>query len=173
MSTSSVKVSLTRTKLLIDVAIFAGFLMAMDPRSTGIAIHEWLSIALAAAIITHLLLNWRWIVEVSRRFLGKVANRARVNYILNFLLFVDITLCIFTGIMISQVALPLLGITLPMNFLWRRLHDLTAEGLLYLIGLHIALHWGWIVRTVKRLLVRPMITHIRPARRVEQKEVKA
>lgn len=166
MRTSSVKVNRTSTKLLVDVSIFVGFLMAMDPRSTGIAVHEWLSIAFAGAIITHLLLNWKWIVAVTRRFLGKLADRSRVNYILNLLLFIDVTLCTFTGIMISQAVLPWLGITLPMNFLWRMLHDLSADGLLFLIGLHVALHWGWIVHTVKRYLVQP-ITRIRPARLVE------
>jgi hypothetical protein len=25
------------------------------------------------------------------------------------------------------------------------LHDLSADRLLFLIGLHVALHWGWIV----------------------------
>ncbi len=172
MSTSSVKANRTRTKLLVDVAIFAGFLMAMDPRSTGIAVHEWLSIGLAGAVITHLLLNWQWIVEVTRRFFGKVANRSRVNYILNLLLFIDVTLCMFTGIMISKEALPWLGITLPMNLLWRRLHGLSADGLLFLIGLHVALHWGWIVTAVKCSILQP-ISRIRPGKLVEQKEAKA
>jgi hypothetical protein len=172
MSTLPLKINRTRTKLLLDIAIFVGFLLAMDPRSTGIAIHEWLSIAFAGAVITHLLLNWKWIVEVTRRFLGKVANRSRINYVLNLLLFMDVTLCTFTGIMISQVALPLLGITLPVNFLWRRLHDLSADGMLFLIGLHVALHWGWIVHTLQRYVVQP-IARIRPATPVEHKEVKA
>jgi hypothetical protein len=166
MSTTSVKVNRSRTKLLVDVAIFAGFLLAMDPRSTGIAIHEWLSIALAGAIIAHLLLSWRWIIEVTRRFVGKLPNRSRVNYILNLLLFIDVTLCMFTGITISREVLPGLGITLPMNFLWRMLHDLSANAMLLLIGLHVALHGGWIVKTMKRYLLQPIIC-IRPARLVE------
>ena len=172
MSTSSLKINRTRTKLLVDIAIFVGFLLAMDPRSTGIAIHEWLSIAFAGAVITHLLLNWKWIVEVTRRFLGKVANRSRINYVLNLLLFIDVTLCMFTGIMISREALPWLGITLPMSLLWRRLHELSADLSLFLIGLHVALHWGWIVNAVKCSIVQP-ITRIRLAKPLGQKDVKA
>lgn len=37
----------------VDTAIFVAFLVAMAPRFSGIAIHEWLSIAFAAAIVTH------------------------------------------------------------------------------------------------------------------------
>ena len=35
-------------KLLVDALAFIGFFIAMDPRSTGIAIHEWLTLAASA-----------------------------------------------------------------------------------------------------------------------------
>ena len=144
-----------KTVLTIDFAIFAAFLVAMAPRFSGIAIHEWLSIAFGAAIVTHLLLNWSWIVEVTRRFFGKARWSARINYVLNTLLFVDMTLVIFTGLMISEAALPLLGIQASHGGAWRRLHDLTANLAVLLVGLHLALHWQWIVNTTKRLVSVP------------------
>jgi hypothetical protein len=82
---------------------------------------------------------------------------ARLNYVLNALLFVDMTLVIFTGLMISKVALPSLGIDLGQDFTWRRLHGLTADWSLILIGLHVALHWRWILETVKRYVFKPFI----------------
>jgi hypothetical protein len=30
-----------RTKLLLDIALFVAFLITMDPRFSGLAIHEW------------------------------------------------------------------------------------------------------------------------------------
>lgn len=54
------RTSRTKLNFLIDIIIFTAFLVAMDPRLTGIAIHEWLSIAFGAAIIVHLLLHWQW-----------------------------------------------------------------------------------------------------------------
>ena len=111
--------------------------------------------AFGAAIATHLLLNWSWIVEVTRRFFGKARWSARVNYVLNTLLFVDMTLIIFTGLMISEAALPLLGIQVSHGGAWRRLHDLTANLGVLLIGLHLALHWHWIVNATKRLIGVP------------------
>ena len=137
--------------LIVDSVIFIAFRVAMAPRFSGLAIHEWLGIAFGAGIITHLLLHWQWLVEVTKRFFGKAQWSARINYILNSLLFVDVTIIIFTGLMISESALPQLGITLAHSGGWRMLHTLSANLFLVLTGLHIALHWQWIAGMVKRL----------------------
>ena len=79
MGSSSQSALQTKTKLVIDILIFVGFLLAMDPRATGIALHEWLTVAAMAAVITHLLLSWQWIVEVTRRFFNMKAARPRLN----------------------------------------------------------------------------------------------
>lgn len=145
-----------KTKLWLDIFIFLAFLVTMDPRSSGIAIHEWLSLAMLAALTLHLLLSWDWIVSVSRRFLGKLGTQNRINYILNWLLFIDGTLLIVSGVMISEVAMPFFGIRLPEGFAWRRLHDMSANLGLLMLGLHTALHWAWIVNTFNRYLIQPV-----------------
>lgn len=147
--------------LILDSAIFVAVLVAMAPHWSGIAVHEWLSIAFGAAIVTHLLLHWRWLVAVTRSLFGRVQWSARINYVLNLLLFIDITIVIFTGLMISESALPLFGIDLHGGFAWRGLHDLTANISMLLVGLHIALHWQWIVKTVRRLLFAPLLARRR------------
>ena len=172
MSKTSEKKTNTKTKLWVDLLIFIVFLVAMDPFSTGIAVHEWLTIASMAAVVIHLLLNWEWIAAVTRRFFGKLAARARLNYILNLLLFIDGALIMLTGIMISEAALPALGLHVPLNFVWRPLHDATANLFILLLGLHTALHWDWIVRTVKRYLVQPF-ARLKPSRKAEQEEAQA
>lgn len=159
-----------KTDLLVDLAIFVAFLIAMDPRSTGIAIHEWLSIAFGAAMLVHLLLHWTWVANITRRIFGAVSRQARINYILNVALFIDMTVIIFTGLMISEAALPALGIQGARSFFWRGLHSASADFALVLIGLHIALHWRWIVATFRRYLVAPFI----PGRLAEvKKEVRS
>jgi len=42
---------------------------------------------------------------------------------------------------------------LPMNFAWRRLHDMSANFALLIMGLHLAMHWNWIVTTFKRVFL--------------------
>lgn len=158
METTKKRVSPTTVNYLVDIAIFLAFLVAMDPHSTGIAIHEWLSIAFAAAIITHLLLHWSWLVGITRRLFGRITNEARINYLLNWLFFIDMTVIIFTGIMISESVLPAIGITPAHSFAWRSLHDLSANLALPILGLHVALHWRWIVNTTKNFFGRMRTT---------------
>jgi hypothetical protein len=138
------------TNLIVDSAIFLAFLVAMAPHFSGMAIHEWLGIAFGAAIITHLLLHWQWIIEITKRLFGKTQWSARINYILNALLFIDITAIIFSGLMISDVALPALGIQLALGGSWRMLHGTAANLFLVLTGLHVAVHWQWIANMFKR-----------------------
>jgi len=147
--------SRNKTNLIVDSAIFLAFLVAMAPRFSGMAIHEWLGIAFGAAITTHLLLHWQWLVEVTKRFFSKTQWSARINYILNALLFIDITLVIFSGLMISEVALPFVGIQLAQSGSWRGLHGTVANLFLVLVGLHVALHWQWIVNMFKRFVITP------------------
>ena len=42
-------------------------------------------------------------------------------------------------------------------FVWRGLHSLTANLSLVLIGAHVALHWRWIVETIKRFVFGPFL----------------
>ena len=151
-----------KTNMIVDSAIFLAFLVAMAPHFSGMAVHEWLGIAFGAAITTHLLLHWQWIVEVTKRFFSKAQWSARINYILNALLFIDITLIIFSGLMISEVALPFVGIELAQSGSWRGLHGTAANLFLVLVGLHVALHWQWIVNMFKRFVVTPLMPRRAP-----------
>ena len=151
-----------KTNLIVDSVIFLAFLVAMAPHFTGMAIHEWLGIAFGAAITTHLLLHWQWIVEITKRFFGKAQWSARINYILNALLFIDITLIIFSGLMISEEALPLIGLQLAQSRSWRGLHGTFADLFVVLVGLHAALHWKWIVNMFKRFVFAPLMPRRAP-----------
>jgi hypothetical protein len=154
---SKITTNQTKTKLWLDISIFIAFLIAMEPHSSGLAIHEWLTLALLATMIVHLLLSWDWIVETTRRFFGKLGLQNRLNYVLNWLLFIDGTLLMVSGILISEVALPSLGVKLPVGFAWRRLHDMSANFALILLGIHTALHWNWIVNTFNRYISQPIL----------------
>lgn len=157
MASQSAPTHKARTDLLIDAAIFLAFLIALDPHWTGIAIHEWLSIAGTAVVIVHLLLHWDWIVEVTGRFFSKLNGNTRLNWIINAVFFVDFVVIMLSGFFISESALPLLGIaTDHHNRFWGQMHDLSANLSLLILGLHVAIHWKWIVSTIKRYILRPV-----------------
>jgi cytochrome b len=155
MQNAKKPLNINKLNLFFDAIIFVAFLVTTAPRFSGIAVHEWLSLALAAAVVAHLLLHWSWLVETIKRTFRALPRATRINSILNMALFIDFVIITFTGIAISQSALPLFGIQLSTNFAWRRLHDTASNIALVLIGLHIAVHWDWIVSAVRRYVIAP------------------
>ena len=140
----------------LDVALFFAFIIDMNTRFTGIPIHEWLGIGFGLALIYHLLLHWNWIVSITRRLMRKLPSGQRLRYLIDLLLFVDMVILVMTGIWISEVAMGQLGISFAPNFFWRRLHTQTADLAIWLVALHLALDWKWILSTTKRYLWRPL-----------------
>ena len=73
-----------------------------------------------------------------------------------------------TGIVISEIALPQLGIQIPRAMAWRGIHGLASDAGVIILGLHLGLHWQWLVGTISRHVVKPVISLFhRPARREE------
>jgi len=147
---------MNRTNLLIDTGIFLAFIVAMEPGFSGIPVHEWLSAALGATIIVHLLLHWNWIAAVATRFFKSLWHTSRLKFFVDVLLFIAFTAVMLSGILISKAILPSLGIRVQENMVWRQLHSLTADLSILLLGLHFALSWKWVVTALKRFLVEPV-----------------
>jgi cytochrome b561 len=142
------------TKLLLDLGAFIALLISSAPHFTGDTIHEWLGVALSGAIVVHLLLNWNWVVAITSRLFSKMAKGQRFNYFLNWALFASGIMIVLSGLMISKTVVPFFGLTLPQNMSWKELHELSTNIVMLLMGLHVAVHWSWIVNMFKNLLVR-------------------
>ncbi len=141
-------------KLLLDVALAIAFILSMEPRYTGVTLHEWLSIGMVVAITLHLLLNWGWIVRVTRHFFKKLNGRTRLYAFLNIGLLIAGEAVVISGIAISRVfdTAIRLGLSPETALFWRDVHHVSADILLILIALHIGLHWNWITCMVKAYL---------------------
>jgi hypothetical protein len=144
-----------KTNFIVDTLILVAFLVAFEPALTGIAIHEWLSLAFAATLIIHVLLHWEWVVQVAVKFMRKLFHSSRLNFVIDSLLFVAFILVMLSGVLISRAILPSLGIQASASHAWRFLHSWSADVTVFLLALHFALHWKWIVNTTKRYLVNP------------------
>jgi hypothetical protein len=156
---------MNKTNLLIDTGIFFAFLVVMSPNFSGIAVHEWLSLALAAAVVVHLLLHWKWIVGVGARFFKKLWHASRLKFVVDALMFVAFVAVMLSGLLISKSALPALG--LPMveaSRVWRMLHSASADVSVLLVGLHFALNWDWVVGMLRRYVIAPLAGLARPNR---------
>jgi hypothetical protein len=149
-----IKFSKTKTKFYLDILLITAYVVSMKPMFTGESWHEWLGIALGGAAIIHILLNWKWVVNVTQRFFGKLPWQARINYVLNLLLLISFTLTVASGIIISRNlnTIQVLGIggTAAQN--WKAIHIWIPNVTLIILGIHLALHWNWITHTSKRYL---------------------
>ncbi len=147
----------TKTNLLVDGISFFTFLAMSNPSLTGFQIHEWLGISFVAVLVTHLVLHWDWVVNVTKTFFNKLIHESRLNYLVNALLFVAFTAVMFSGILISRNVMEFFGIQISASPAWRSIHSLSANLTLLFTGLHFALHWRWIATNVNRYVVSPLV----------------
>ena len=146
-----------RPRLVVDIILAVSFLVLMSVNLTGLPIHEWLGIALMLVVIVHLLSQWDWTISSSRGFLSHLTQRVRLTYVLNWALFISVVLVFFSGLVISENALPSLGLSIGqrgtgMFGFWHQLHTLTADAVLVLAAIHLGLNWRWVVSTLQQVL---------------------
>jgi hypothetical protein len=139
-------------KLWLDSVLFLAFLVVSAPQATGLAFHEWISFAFVLVLLAHLLLSWEWIVGVSASFFRRLRAETRFNYLLDALLFLVMTVAFGSGVASSAVALPALGLSGTVDPFWIPIHKITATLLFPLLGIHLAMHWRWIVKTARNVL---------------------
>jgi hypothetical protein len=140
-----------RFLFVLDACLFTALMAAESVPLTGAAIHEWLGLLVAILLLIHITLQWPWFASAVRRLGVGGYARTRVNLLLNASLFADVILVIFSGAMISQIALPALGLRASTNFAWNGIHSFSQQAMIFLVGLHIALNWSWIRAVVVRL----------------------
>ena len=139
----------SRSRLLLDLGMFAAMLAAFNPVLTGIAIHEWLSLALFVALLFHTIINWEWTLRVMDSFAEKILSASRVNLVVDIALFVATVTVMLSGLMVSQAIAASLGVSIAPDSLWVAVHAVSADAVMLLLFAHFALHWRWVARTVR------------------------
>jgi hypothetical protein len=139
---------------MIDLGLFVVFMITTAPQFTGISWHEWLSLGLAIVVIVHIVLHWQWVVAVATHLLHKSTMASRLTFMLNLSLFIAFTLVTYSGIAISEEAMPFMGVGMFDNRAWRFLHHTFSNVSLIIIAIHVALHWQWIVNIFRKRTVQ-------------------
>ena len=145
----------TKLNFWIDIATFIGFMIAMEPHSTGVSIHEWFTVAAVGTLIVHFVLHWDWFIRLTSRFLVKLFHSSRLNYLIAIAIFIGFTAIMVSGLMISEHFIPSLGLHPEGRYAWRRIHDLAANLTFLLVAVHVALRWEWVKAAFVRLVVAP------------------
>ncbi|SEU09625.1 DUF4405 domain-containing protein [Paenibacillus sp. NFR01] len=138
-------------KFALDVVMGLLFVLFFNKNVLGgLAFHEIAGLVFAGAYITHILLNLGWVKRVTLKIVDrKLSWRVRGSYALNLLLLVSMTFIIVSGIIISHVVFPNINVG---NENWFKMAHISASFLvLALIGIHVGLHWQWVVNMCKKM----------------------
>jgi hypothetical protein len=139
-----------RVFLYLDVVLVVAFAADMELRFTGLHIHELLGVGIGIVFLLHLILHWKWILGITKSFFRRLLHESRLRYVLNLILFVDAALMIVSGILISRTIGLNFNVRGPGQLPWERIHVLSSELSLILVGLHVALNWSWILNQSKK-----------------------
>lgn len=120
---------------------------------TGLQWHEWLGFVLCALVLLHVILQWPWFVAGFRRLFTRGATRARVNMVLNFLLFSVMVAVLVSGVLISNQVGSVVGLTLGRPRVWDEMHSWLNFTLIVLVGVHLAMNWDWVLGAIRRRTV--------------------
>lgn len=143
-----------KLNLYLDLILVIVFAVEMEEHFTGLHNHELLGLAFGIAALIHIILHWDWVVSITKRLFSKVFHESRLNYALNIALFIDMGVVIVTGVLISRT----IGLSFGHNEAVETLHRLSSALSLVIVGLHVALHWKWIVTHTLKYLVPSRVT---------------
>ena len=144
----------TARNLALDIALTAGFALSLKPFVTGIAVHEWLGLAVGGGLVIHGLLHRKWIAAITGRLSGKLPLRTRACYGLDALLMIAFGAILTSGVLMSEAVLPALGLTGMPSLLLVSVHNIAAWSALGALALKLALHAEWIVAAVRVHILR-------------------
>jgi hypothetical protein len=138
-------------KISLDIVMGIVFALLFNKMVLGgLVFHEIAGTAIGGAFIVHMALNWRWLKQVTLKFFSrKLSIKTRIGYIVDALLLVSMILTIISGIAISKVVFT--GINLGNVMFFKVAHLSVPYICLILIGIHIALHWGWVMNVFKKI----------------------
>ena len=148
---------MNKRNLILDILLLLALLVVSVPNFSGKVIHEWLGVALLLAVVFHIFLHWDWIVNVGKKYFAKLWQISRLKFFVDIFVFLSFLTVSFSGLVISQNIMPALGLNFnTTSMVWKRLHSLSADATVFLIGLHFALNWKWVVNAVKCYLIAPL-----------------
>ncbi len=137
---------MNRIKFIHNILLTIVMVLLMDPRSFyGLGFHEWAGLIIGLFFILHKVLNWGWIKKVTVCFFRTTPARARLNYVLDVALLAGLVLMILSGIAIAKtIDFSWLNLGGSRMF-WRVMHTSSSFITLALFGIHLGLHWNWVL----------------------------
>lgn len=132
-------------------------------RETWDDLHTWFGILMITAAVIHIVVHWKWIVNMTRRTFHELTRkerrlnaRSRFNVGLNMVIGVSFLLAAISGIILLFTPGGRYAVIEPLLFFNRTIIDLihTWAGILMIEAavLHFAIHWGWVVKVTRKII---------------------
>lgn len=133
---------MNRARVVFDLVVLAAYLVAANPVLTGIPVHEYVGLGVAALMAAHIVASADGLLAFRRGRWGRA--------LLNGVLLVALATCVLSGVMVSGDVLPALGLYAEGYHFWDPLHALSAKVLLAALLVHVVLRapmvWSWMRR---------------------------
>jgi len=137
-------------KRSIVILMTIGFVLMFNYRVLGASIHEIGGLIVLALFLIHFILNWRWVLNVTRNmFKKKTKVKARIGYVIDILLLICVILIAISGIFTSKIIFTAIRSN---SMIWKTIHTTAGCTALVLSGLHLGLHWSSIRNRMKRII---------------------
>lgn len=134
--------------LAIDIAALIVYVVVSLPSCTGIVFHEWASVGLFILFLIHCVAHYDWVIDVAKGCRGGFSWVRQGNLLLDMIVLAVFMLVMVSGLGISGVILPSLGLVSFGYYVWGPLHSLCAKMLFALLLIHCVAHWRWVAKCV-------------------------
>jgi hypothetical protein len=151
---SNWKDNFQKTRYVMDIILLLSFMIVSAPQATGIAAHEWLSLLFIVPFVIHLMLHWDWIKKNYGQLFLKTPAKERFNIVWDFIIYIMMLVVFVSGFLVSVALLPTLHINIQIQDFWSKIHHDSATLIMPMIGVHLALHWDWIVIFSKKMFTK-------------------
>ncbi len=133
-------------KFVLDIAMATLFITFFNKNLISFKFHIIGGYVFATFILVHMILNQKWIINISKRlFDKKLKLRVKISYILSVFLFISIFSIIASGVLMMKAT------TYDRVMFWKMLHFGVSYISIALIGIHIGLYWNFIMSMFKKI----------------------
>jgi len=138
--------------LLVDAVLLGGFWLVNQVHLTGIAFHEWFGIAMGLILILHLVMHWRWVVNIVKNFFKRSGLVQHLKLVLDVVGFAAFFTIIVSGVLMSRSVLPTLGLSGLHSQSLKMIHVTATNLTIAMIAGHLLLNAGTIFKMMRCML---------------------
>ena len=138
-------------KIIIDIFMTLALLFLMGYQLWGDAAHEWVGAGMFLLFIVHHILNFNWHKNL---FKNKYTARRTALLCIDILVFADMLMMMFSGIVMSRHVFAFLPISGGI-MLARRLHIIGSYWGILLMSLHLGMHVKMFAAMIKKRIRIP------------------